>query len=108
LFFLGSIASFIRLVYDLTHQASLDILGGQPRSVPVRPPPQSAIIPPARPVEPKIEAAQPVQPPPPVAPPPPPPTMQQPTVVQAKYCAFCGRAIPINARFCPFCQRAQP
>lgn len=43
LFVLGSIASFIRLVYDLTHQASLDVQSGQPRTAVTRPPPSQRL-----------------------------------------------------------------
>jgi len=71
---LGSIATFIRLIYSLSYEASLQASG---RGLPPAPPP-------------------------PVTPAPPPAPTQQ-----LKYCANCGKGIPLLAKYCPYCQAAQ-
>jgi len=70
---LGSLATFIRLIYSLSYEASLQAVGRGP--------------PPA---------------PPPSITPPPAPTQQ------LKYCANCGKGIPMLAKYCPYCQAVQP
>jgi hypothetical protein len=67
---LGSVATFIRLIYSLSYEASLQASGRVP-------PPAPSITPPA-------------------------PTQQ------LKYCANCGKGIPMLAKYCPYCQAVQP
>jgi len=69
---LGSVATFIRLIYSLSLEASLQASG---RGVPAAPPP-------------------------PIAP--------APAPTQLKYCANCGKGIPMSAKYCPYCQAVQP
>ena len=104
---LGSIATVIRLIYDLSRQASLEAMGTQQVPFTQRAQPQVVAAPQPRPIETRTEVPPPVQQPiqPVVAPPPIPPQMPPP---QVKYCAFCGKPIATTARFCPYCQRAQP
>jgi hypothetical protein len=100
---LGTIATFIRLVYDLTHQASLEVLRGPQPAIPaIKVTPQPAAVA-SKPSEVKVEPVKPQEPVPAEAPP-----AKVPPAPQVKYCAFCGKSIPMTARFCPFCQRAQP
>jgi len=107
---LGAIASLVRLLYDVAHQATLDISAGaleiieqQQRATVATPSAQRAVAPPTRVGEPAMEPA--VAPQPPVTVETAPPVPVRP---QVKYCAFCGKAIPMSARFCQYCQRAQP
>ena len=105
---LGATATFIRMVYQLSYEATQEVLRGKPTgAAPVAP---TVAVPEAKPAGlPAGQQAQPAvqqpslgKPQQPVAPPTPGPASAQ------KYCAFCGRSIAISARFCPFCQRAQP
>jgi hypothetical protein len=103
---LGSTATLIRLVYQLSYEATQEVFtkGKEPAT-----PPTSAKT--AAEPKPTPPAAQPTPTPVPVQPTQPTvPSQPAPTPLPAhqKYCAFCGKAIAISARFCPFCQRAQP
>jgi len=97
---LGSTATLIRLVYQLSYEATQEVLtkGKTPATpaVSTAPTAEAKTTPPPATVQPP----QPTIPWQPTAPTPPP--------ANQKYCAFCGKAIAISARFCPFCQRAQP
>ena len=94
---LGAIATFIRLIYQLSFEAAQEVLRGKPTAAApgvAIPTAETKLTPTAVP-----PVAQPV--------------VQQPTApaplpAQQKYCAFCGRPIAVSSRFCPFCQRAQP
>lgn len=103
---LGSTATFIRLVYQLSYEATQE--AHTKGKAPTTPPASAATT-----AEPKTtsSAVQPTPAPSPVQPAQPTvPSQPAPTPLPAhqKYCAFCGKAIALSARFCPFCQRAQP
>lgn len=97
---LGSTATLIRLVYQLSYEATQEVLtkGKAPTTpaVSAAPTAEAKTTPPPATVQPP-QPTIPWQPTAPTAPP-----------ANQKYCAFCGKAIAISARFCPFCQRAQP
>jgi hypothetical protein len=105
---LGATATFIRMVYQLSYEATQEVLKGKPPgagpTTPAAPVPEAkpAAAPAGQQVQPAAQQPSPGKPQQPMA-----PTTPSPTSAQ-KYCAFCGRSIAINARFCPFCQRAQP
>jgi hypothetical protein len=100
---LGTIATFIRLLYQLSFEATQEaITKGKPAATSSIAMPMTEIkLTPtampsaAQPAPQQLEAPR--QPMSPVSPPP-----------QQKYCAFCGRPIAVSSKFCPFCQRAQP
>lgn len=100
---LGTIATFIRLLYQLSFEATQEaITKGKPAATSSIAMPMAEIkLTPtampsaAQPAPQQLEAPR--QPMSPVSPPP-----------QQKYCAFCGRPIAVSSKFCPFCQRAQP
>jgi len=99
---LGAVATLIRLVYQLSFEATQEALTkgkqtGAPPSV-AMPMAEIKLTPTA--VQPVVQQPSPQTPRQPMAP--------APLSAQQKYCAFCGRAVAISARFCPFCQRAQP
>lgn len=105
---LGATATFIRMAYQLSYEATQEVLRGKPAGTgpapPAAPAPEAkpAVAPVSQQVQPALQQPSPGKPQQPVA-----PTAPGPTSAQ-KYCAFCGRSIAISARFCPFCQRAQP
>jgi len=69
---LGSVATFIRLIYSLSYEASLQASGRMPLPAP-------------------------------------PPSITSPAATQQlKYCANCGKGIPMSAKYCPYCQAVQP
>jgi len=97
---LGSVATLIRLVYQLSFEATQEALTkGRPSGTPSVAPMAEIRLTPTT-VQPVVQQPSPETPRQPMAPP--------PLSAQQKYCAFCGKAIAVSARFCPFCQRAQP
>ena len=105
---LGSIATLIRLVYQLSYEATQEVLtkGKAPATPAVSAAPTAEAKTTPSPAFQPTPAPATVQPPQPTIPWQ--PTSPTPPPANQKYCAFCGKAIAISARFCPFCQRAQP
>ncbi len=105
---LGAIATIIRLIYDITRQASLEALKGPQQTTPELKAPKETPAQPQKSAEPKTDIPKLIQPPQQTVVPPPIPPMPPQAPPQVKYCAFCGKPIAVNARFCQYCQRAQP